>query len=89
MRWILRRGNKTHYDTRLLPFVEKRLNLIELAPKGTGKSYLFGRVSRFGALPTDSKISRATLFYNKTRHTEGLVATVTCCPRRNSDNSIR
>ena len=61
--------------TRLLPFVEKRLNLIELAPKGTGKSYLFGRVSRFGALPTDSKISRATLFYNKTRHTEGLVAT--------------
>ena len=34
--------------TRLLPFVEKRLNLIELAPKGTGKSYLFGSVSRFG-----------------------------------------
>lgn len=60
--------------TRLLPFVEKRLNLIELAPKGTGKSYLFGRVSRFGALPTDSKISRATLFYNKSKHTEGLVA---------------
>ena len=28
--------------TRLLPFVEKRLNLIVLAPKGTGKSYLFG-----------------------------------------------
>ena len=36
--------------TRLLPFLEKRLNLIELAPKGTGKSYLFGRVSRFGWL---------------------------------------
>ena len=31
--------------TRLLPFIEKRLNLIELAPKGTGKSYLFYRVS--------------------------------------------
>jgi len=60
--------------TRLLPFVEKRLNLIELAPKGTGKSYLFGRVSRFGALPTDSKISRATLFYHKSKRTEGLVA---------------
>lgn len=30
---------------RLLPFVEKRLNLIELAPKGTGKSYVFGGVS--------------------------------------------
>lgn len=36
--------------TRLLPFVEKRLNLIELAPKGTGKSYLFGNVSRYGWL---------------------------------------
>ena len=60
--------------TRLLPFVEKRLNLIELAPKGTGKSYLFGRVSRFGALPTDSKISRATLFYHKSKRVEGLVA---------------
>jgi len=60
--------------TRLLPFLEKRLNLIELAPKGTGKSYLFGRVSRYGALPTDSKISRATLFYHKAKHTEGLVA---------------
>ena len=59
--------------TRLLPFIEKRLNLIELAPKGTGKSYLFGRVSRFGALPTDSKISRATLFYHKSKRSEGLV----------------
>ncbi len=36
--------------TRILPFVEKRLNLIELAPKGTGKSYLFGRVSKYGWL---------------------------------------
>lgn len=26
---------------RLLPFVEKRLNLMELAPKGTGKSYVY------------------------------------------------
>jgi len=61
--------------TRLLPFVEKRLNLIELAPKGTGKSYIYGRVSRYGALPTDSRISRASLFYNKARQTEGMVAT--------------
>lgn len=35
---------------RLLPFVEKRINLIELAPKGTGKSYLFGRISKYGNL---------------------------------------
>jgi ATP-dependent Lon protease len=60
--------------TRLLPFVEKRLNLIELAPKGTGKSYLFGRVSRFGWLSSGGVMSRAKMFYDISRRTEGLVS---------------
>jgi ATP-dependent Lon protease len=59
--------------TRLLPFVEKRLNLIELAPKGTGKSYLFGRVSRFGWLSSGGVMSRAKMFYDISRRAEGLV----------------
>ena len=61
--------------TRLLPFVEKRLNLIELAPKGTGKSYLFGRVSRYGWLSSGGIMSRAKLFYDISRGTEGLMST--------------
>lgn len=60
--------------TRLLPFAEKRLNLIELAPKGTGKSYLFGRVSRFGWLSSGGVMSRAKMFYDISKRTEGLVA---------------
>lgn len=60
--------------TRLLPFIEKRLNLIELAPKGTGKSYLFGRVSRYGWLSSGGVMSRAKMFYDQNKHTEGLVA---------------
>lgn len=60
--------------TRLLPFVEKRLNLIELAPKSTGKTYLYGRVSRYGWLVGGSKISRAKMFYDQNRRKEGLVA---------------
>lgn len=60
--------------TRLLPFVEKRLNLIELAPKGTGKSYLFGRVSRYGWLSSGGVMSRAKMFYDISRGVEGLVA---------------
>ena len=60
--------------TRLLPFVEKRLNLIELAPKGTGKSYLFGRVSRFGWLSSGGVMSRAKMFYDISKRTEGLVS---------------
>ena len=60
--------------TRLLPFVEKRLNLIELAPKGTGKSYLFGNVSRFGWLSSGGVMSRAKMFYDQTKRKEGLIA---------------
>ena len=60
--------------TRLLPFCEKRLNLIELAPKGTGKSYLFGRVSRFGWLSSGGVMSRAKMFYDIAKRTEGLVS---------------
>ena len=59
--------------TRLLPFVEKRLNMIELAPKGTGKSYLFGSVSRFGWLSSGGTMSRARMFYDLAKRTEGLV----------------
>ena len=58
---------------RLLPFVEKRINLIELAPKGTGKSYLFGRISKYGWLSSGGTMSRAKLFYDVSRRTTGLV----------------
>lgn len=59
--------------TRLLPFVEKRLNLIELAPKGTGKSYLFGRISKYGWLSSGGIMSRAKMFYDISSHMQGLV----------------
>ena len=59
--------------TRLLPFVEKRLNLIELAPKGTGKSYLFGRVSKYGWLSSGGVMSRAKMFYDISKRSQGLV----------------
>lgn len=58
---------------RILPFVEKNLNIIELAPPGTGKSYLFGQISRFGWL-VSGKSTRAQLIYNKTNKREGVVA---------------
>lgn len=58
--------------TRLLPFVEKRLNLIELAPKGTGKSYVFGGISRYGYLSA-GKMTRAKLFYDLARREDGIV----------------
>ena len=58
--------------TRLLPFVEKRLNLIELAPKGTGKSYIFGQINKNGNLTT-GVMTRAKLFYDLSKRTPGIV----------------
>lgn len=58
---------------RLLPFVEKRLNLIELAPKGTAKSHIFGRISKYGWLSSGGIMSRAKMFYDISRRTQGLV----------------
>jgi ATP-dependent Lon protease len=60
--------------SRLLPFIEKRLNLIELAPKGTGKSYLFSQISKYGWLVSGGSISRAKLFYDISKKTSGLAA---------------
>lgn len=60
--------------SRLLPFVEKRINLIELAPKGTGKSYLFSQISKYGWLVSGGSISRARMFYNIATDTPGLAS---------------
>jgi len=59
--------------TRLLPFVEKRLNIIELAPKGTGKSYVFGHLSKYGMLTDGGRVTRAKMFYDTSRHTPGFI----------------
>lgn len=59
--------------TRLLPFVEKRVNLIELAPKGTGKSYVFGHISKNGLLTDGGKVTRAKMFYDHNRRKPGYI----------------
>lgn len=58
---------------RLLPFVEKRVNLIELAPKGTGKSYVFEKISKRGWLISGGTVSRASLIYDNMKNTGGLL----------------
>ena len=59
---------------RLLPFVEKRLNLIELAPKETGKSYIFSQISKYGWLISGGSITRAKMFYDISKQATGLVS---------------
>lgn len=64
---------KLEFLARLLPFIEPRLNFVELAPKGTGKSYVFGNLSKFVWLIGGGKVSRAKLFYDKARKTPGIM----------------
>ena len=56
-----------------MPFVEKRLNLFELAPKGTGKTYVFGNISKFGFLTDGGKVTRAKMFYDSSRRIPGFI----------------
>jgi ATP-dependent Lon protease len=58
--------------TRLLPFVQRRVNLFELAPKGTGKSFVYGNFSRYSRLIEGGSISPAVLFYNENSKVSGL-----------------
>ena len=64
---------KLYFLRRLLPFVEKRVNLIELAPMGTGKSYIFEKISKRGWLISGGTVSRATLIYDNAKKTGGLL----------------
>jgi len=59
---------------RLIPFVEMRTNIIELAPKGTGKTYVYSQLSKYGWLVSGGSITRAKLFYDIARKRPGLVS---------------
>lgn len=59
--------------SRLLVHVEPNLNLIELAPKGTGKSYTFNNLSKYGWTISGGIASRANIFYNMNTKMPGII----------------
>lgn len=58
---------------RLIPFVERNYNLIELGPKGTGKSHIFSEFSPHGILISGGEVTVPKLFVNNTSGKIGLV----------------
>lgn len=58
---------------RLVPFVERNYNLVELGPRGTGKSHLFQQVSPYAHLVTGGKATVAQMFVNNATGQRGLV----------------
>lgn len=59
--------------SRLIPFTENNYNLIELGPKGTGKSHIFSELSPHGILISGGEVSKAKLFVNNSTGNIGLV----------------
>lgn len=72
--WNLTEREKTYLLCRLLPLVEKNLHLLELAPKGTGKSYLYENINPRVRLVSGGNISPAVLFVNNATGQWGLLA---------------
>ncbi|RMD58900.1 protease Lon-related BREX system protein BrxL [Candidatus Parcubacteria bacterium] len=64
---------KMHILTRLTPMVERNVNLVELGPRGTGKSFVYREVSPYAILVSGGKTTVANLFYNMATHRMGLV----------------
>ena len=58
---------------RLIPFVERNYNLIELGPKGTGKSHIFSEFSPHGMLISGGEVTVPKLFVNNSNGRIGLV----------------
>jgi len=73
--------NPTHFSkrqkllqlTRLIPFCERNYNLIELGPKGTGKSHVYSEFSPHGMLLSGGEVTVAKLFVNNSNGAIGLV----------------
>jgi ATP-dependent Lon protease len=68
------RRTKLLFLSRLLPLCESRFNLVELGPRGTGKSYAFQELSPYVILLT-GPTTVANLFYNMATGKIGLVGT--------------
>ena len=58
---------------RMVPFVERNYNMVELGPRGTGKSHLFQQVSPYAHLISGGKATVARMFVNNANGQRGLV----------------
>lgn len=64
---------KTVILLRMVPFVERNFNLVELGPRGTGKSHLFQQISPYSHLISGGKATVAKMFVNNSNGQRGLV----------------
>jgi ATP-dependent Lon protease len=65
---------RLHIISRMVPMVENNSHMIELGPPGTGKTYLYDKISVYSRVISGSVVSPAVLFYNIRDKTSGLLA---------------
>jgi ATP-dependent Lon protease len=58
---------------RMVPFVERNYNMVELGPRGTGKSHLYQQISPYAHLISGGKATVAKMFVNNATGQRGLV----------------
>lgn len=63
---------------RLVPYCERNYNLLELGPKGTGKSHVYAEFSPHGMLISGSEVTAPKLFVNNASGKIGLVGYWDC-----------
>ncbi|RLC88998.1 MAG: BREX system Lon protease-like protein BrxL [Chloroflexi bacterium] len=69
----LSRQEKLLYMVRLVPFIEANVNLCELGPPETGKTFAYQSLSSHGFVVSGGQTTVASLFYDKLRRQLGLV----------------
>jgi ATP-dependent Lon protease len=67
------RRSKLLQLVRLIPYCERNYNLIELGPKGTGKSHIYSEFSPHGILISGGEVTVPKLFVNNSSGKIGLV----------------
>ena len=72
------RRSKLTQLVRLIPFCERNYNLIELGPKGTGKSHIYSEFSPHGILISGGEVTVPKLFVNNASGKIGLVGYWDC-----------
>lgn len=75
---IFGKRSKLTQLVRLIPFCERNYNLIELGPKGTGKSHIYSEFSPHGILISGGEITVPKLFVNNSSGKIGLVGYWDC-----------
>ncbi len=70
---MLGKRSKLIQLVRMIPFCERNYNLIELGPKGTGKSHIYSEFSPHGILVSGGEITIPKLFVNNSTGKVGLV----------------